>query len=131
MACPKQTVTGDTANGWLAINVMAHPYPYDQPAQYYTDLRARGGALYNYTKIGATSRDTSYFLGMNLGNRRAASYMCGRADWNGQTLVATGTSQGGYQAIMLAGCEPRVKAILAKVPAGAETAGTFDGRGFG
>ncbi len=128
---PKTNVTNDAANGWLAINVMAHPYPYDQPASYYTALEAQGGALYNYTKIGATSRDTSYFLGMNLGNLRVASYVCGRADWNGQTLVATGTSQGGYQAIMLAGCEPRVNAVLAKVPAGAETAGNFAGRALG
>ncbi|MEY3895492.1 MAG: hypothetical protein RLZZ214_1011, partial [Verrucomicrobiota bacterium] len=31
---PKTNVTNDAANGWLAMNVMAHPYPYDQPADY-------------------------------------------------------------------------------------------------
>jgi cephalosporin-C deacetylase-like acetyl esterase len=128
---PKENVTTDASRGWLSINVMAHPYPYDQPAEYYTALEAPGGALNNYTKIGATSRDTSYFLGMLLGDIRAAAYIASRSDWDGETLVTSGTSQGGYQAVMLAGLEPRVTAVLAKVPAGAESAGNFAGRGFG
>ena len=130
-ALPKTNVTGDASNGWLAINVMAHPYPYDQPAQYYIDLQAVGAPLYNYTKIGYLSRDTSYFLGMYLGDVRAAAYICSRSDWDGKTLVASGTSQGGCQAVMLAGLEPRISAVLAKVPAGAESVGNFYGRGQG
>jgi len=128
---PKTNVTNLAASGWLVINVMAHPYPYDQPADYYTALGGTGGALASYTKIGNTSRDTSYFLGMFLGCVRSTKYLCSRPDWNGSTLVSTGTSQGGFQAIALAGLEPRVSAVIVRVPAGAESAGTFAGRGHG
>lgn len=130
-ALPKTNVTNSAAQGWLAINVMAHPYPYDQPAEFYNALGGVGGALYNYPKIGNTSRDTSYFLGMILGCVRSADYICSRSDWNGTTLLATGISQGGFQAIALAALEPRVTAVITRIPAGAESAGIFAGRGHG
>lgn len=128
---PKTNVTNSAAQGWLAINVMAHPYPIDQSDAYYTALGGEGGALDNYTRIGNTSRDTSYLLGMILGCVRAADYICSRPDWNGTTLLATGVSQGGFQAIALAALEPRVSAVITRIPAGAESAGIFAGRGHG
>ncbi len=130
-ALPKTNVTQSAAQGWLAINVMAHPYPYDQPAEYYNSLGGEGGALEDYPKIGNTSRDTSYFLGMFLGCVRSADYLCSRPDWNGTTLLATGDSQGGFQAIALAALDPRVTAVITRIPAGAESAGIFAGRGHG
>lgn len=130
-ALPKTNVTNSAAQGWLAMNVMAHPYPYDQPAEFYTALSGEGGVLENYPKIGNTSRDTSYFLGMILGCVRSADYLCSRPDWNGTTLLATGISQGGFQAIALAAFEPRVTAVITRIPAGAESAGIFAGRGHG
>jgi cephalosporin-C deacetylase len=130
-ALPKPNVTQSAAQGWLAINVMAHPYPYDQPAEYYNSLGGDGGALESYPKIGNTSRDTSYFLGMFLGCIRSTDYLCSRPDWNGSTLLATGDSQGGFQAIALAALDPRVTAVITRIPAGAESAGIFAGRGHG
>lgn len=122
-------VTSRAEQGWLALNIMAHDLPFDQPADFYK--KAMDDGLNAYTSIGNTDRETSYFLRMYLSCYRAAEYLAGRPDWDGRTLVVTGTSQGGCQTIVTAALEPKITAALACVPAGCDTTAQQAGRAFG
>lgn len=119
-------VTDRAEEGWLALNIMPHDLPIDEPPEYYREQSR--GELSNYWAIGNDDRDSSYFLRMYLSCYRAAEYLSGRDDWNGETLVVMGDSQGGQQTLMTAGFHPRITAALALVPAGADMLGPEAGR---
>jgi cephalosporin-C deacetylase len=113
-------VTERAAQGWLVLNIEPHDMPIDS-----TDP---AGAFANYWNKGNDDRDNSYFLRMYLSCYRAAQYLTERPDWNGQTLVVTGDSQGGQQTLMTAGFFPGITAALALVPAGCDMLGPDAGR---
>jgi cephalosporin-C deacetylase len=125
----KSWVTEKAGKGWLALNILAHDLPIDEPEQFYKDLTV--GALKNYTSIGNEDRETSYFLRMFLGCRRAVEYLASRPDWDGKTLVVIGTSQGGIQSFVTAALFPKVTAVIVEVPAGCDPSATAAGRAFG
>jgi cephalosporin-C deacetylase len=118
---PKSNVTSKARQGWLTLNIMAHDLPFDKPKAFYDEQAA--GPLKDYVSIGSDDKEKSYFLRMCLGCYRAAEYLTTRDDWDGRTLVVSGTSQGGYQAFVTAGLHPRVTAMLANVPAGCDAGG--------
>src|SRR5690606_7418685 len=89
----KNWVTGKAKNGWLVLNINAHDLTIDKGAQFYKDQSQN--ELKNYASIGNEDRNESYFLRMYLSCYRAAQYLTERPDWNGETLVVMGTSQGG------------------------------------
>jgi cephalosporin-C deacetylase len=122
-------VTGPAKRGWLALNIMAHDLPPDRAPAFYTDQN--DGPLKDYPRQGGTDRDSSYFLRMYLGCVRAATYLRDRPDWNHQTLLAQGTSQGGLQAVVTAGLVPEVTMVMALVPAGGDQLGPDHGRAMG
>jgi cephalosporin-C deacetylase-like acetyl esterase len=126
---PKTNVTNRAAAGWLALNIMAHDLPFDQPEDFYK--QASQTTLKDYMSIGDEDRDTSYFLRMYLGCYRAVEYLASRPDWDGKTLVVMGTSQGGQQSIVTAGLNPRITAMMANVPAGCDVTGFRIGRASG
>ncbi len=119
-------VTGYAGGGWLALNILAHDQPIDEPAKFYEDLSA--GALKSYTAIGNEDREKSYFLRMFLACSRAVDYLALQPDWDGKTLIVTGVSQGGLQAIVAAGLNPKVTGILINVPAGCDNNAELAGR---
>ncbi len=112
--------------GWLTLNILPHDLPIDEPEEFYADLKA--GALADYAGIGKADRNESYFLRMYLSCYRAVEYLRSRPDWNGETLVVMGTSQGGQQTFVTAGLQPDITAALALVPAGADTLAPQAGR---
>ena len=126
---PKGNVVNPAKNGWLALNIMAHDLPLDQPEEFYK--KAASTTLNNYTSIGNDDRETSYFLRMLLGCYRAADYLTQRPDWDGRVFVVTGTSQGGLQGLATAGLHPKVTAVLVCVPAGCDTTAPWAGRSVG
>ncbi len=126
---PKSNVVSPAKNGWLALNIMAHDLPLDQPDEFYK--KAAATTLNNYTSIGNDDRETSYFLRMLLGCYRAADYLTQRPDWDGRVFVVTGTSQGGLQGLATAGLHPKVTAVLVCVPAGCDTTAPWAGRSVG
>jgi cephalosporin-C deacetylase len=77
----------------------------------------RRGPLRNYPYEGRDSRETCYFLGMYLRCVRAVEYVTSRPDWDGKHLIASGSSQGGGQALVAGGLCPQVTAVCACVPA--------------
>jgi cephalosporin-C deacetylase-like acetyl esterase len=125
----KGWVTEKAAKGWLALNILAHDLPIDEPEAFYQSQS--NGPLKNYTMIGNESRDTSYFLRMLLGDHRAVEYLASRPDWDGKTLVVIGTSQGGIQSFFTAAFFPKVSAVIVEVPAGCDPGANAAGRAFG
>ena len=111
------------AEGWLFVNVDSHDkLPSD----------ASGDIPRNYQTIGNTDREKSYFLNMYLRDSRALDYLLTRPEWDGKTIVLTGGSMGGQQSLVLAGLRPgKITAVLACVPAGADTNGDLHGRKAG
>jgi cephalosporin-C deacetylase-like acetyl esterase len=125
----KPWVTDRAADGWLVLNILAHDLPIDEPKSFYDEQYA--GPLKDYWAIGNDDRETSYFLRMYLSCFQAAEYLTSRPDWNGQTLVVAGVSQGGQQTLVTAAIHPRVTTALALVPAGCDMLGPKAGRAPG
>jgi cephalosporin-C deacetylase-like acetyl esterase len=120
-ALEKEHVISLAGEGWLALHINAHDLPIDSPPSFYKEQN--DGPLKHYPFIGSTNRESSYFLRMYLSCVRAAEYLAGRPDWDGRTLVASGGSQGGMQAIVVAGLSTNVTAVMARVPAGCDMFG--------
>lgn len=119
-------ITSKAKDGWLVLNINPHDLPIDNNPQFYRDQSQN--ELKNYSAQGNEDKETSYFLRMYLSCYRAAQYLTERSDWNGETLVVMGTSQGGQQAMMTAGFHPRVTEAMALVPAGFDNLGPKIGR---
>ncbi len=112
-------VLNDAKARWLVLNISAHDQPIDQPPDFYKNLAAT--TLKNYTGIGCEDRETSYFLRMFLGDARAVDYLTSRPDWDGKTLLVTGTSQGGLQSFVTGALRSdKVTAVAVNVPAGTD-----------
>jgi len=124
-----ENVTGLAREGWLVLNISAHDVPFDLPESEFQKLAET--TLNDYTTIGQTNRETSYFLRMFLGCQRAAEYLTMRDDWNGKILVVKGISQGGLQSIVTAALCPQVSAIMILEPAGCGNTAQQIGRGWG
>jgi cephalosporin-C deacetylase-like acetyl esterase len=116
-----KTVTDRAAEGWLAFDVDSHDMPPDQSE----------GVARNYPAIGYTDRETSYFLAMYLRDTRAIDYIASRPDWDGRTIVISGTSMGGQQSLVTAGLNHKVTAVIVNEPAGADLNGDLHGRKAG
>ena len=122
-------VTGPASQGWLALNIIAHDIPALEPKEFYDNLNAT--TLKGYPTIGRDDRETSYFLRMYLSCYRAAEYLATHPDWNGQTLMVQGGSQGGGQSVVTAGLHPKITAFAADVPAMCDQTGQLVGRAQG
>ena len=75
------------------------------------------GKLRGYSHSGKTDRDTVYFKGMFLRIVRALDFLTSQPEWDGRTVAVVGHSQGGAQALVAGGLDPRVTFIGTGVPA--------------
>jgi cephalosporin-C deacetylase-like acetyl esterase len=121
-----KTATDWAGRGMLALDINAHGLPNGRPAEFYAELE--GGELKNYRHRGRESREENYFLGMFLRVIRAIDVLAKQPEWDGRTLVVFGTSQGGAQAIVAAGIDPRVTFFVAGVPAMCDHSGSLVSR---
>ena len=112
---------GWAAKGFLAMDMNAHGLPNGQPDDFYKAQSE--GALKDYRYIGRDNRDLCYFRGMFLRLVRAIDVLTAQPEWDGKTVVVFGSSQGGYQAIVAGGLDPRVTFFGAGVPAGCDHSG--------
>jgi cephalosporin-C deacetylase len=112
--------------GAIALDLNAHGLPNGREKAFYDALAASD--LKNYRRAGRESRETIYFLGMFLRLVRAIDFLTAQPEWDGRTLVVSGSSQGGAQAIAAAGLDPRVSFFVAGVPAMCDHTGTVAGR---
>lgn len=107
--------------GFLALDINAHGIPNGKPQAFYDHLNAT--ALKDYRIEGRDDRETCYFKGMFLRLMRALDFLTAQPEWDGKTLIVSGTSQGGFQALAAAGLDERVTFICAGVPAGCDHTG--------
>lgn len=110
----------------IVFDVNAHGILNGQPWSYYKALNE--GELKGYRHAGKRDRDAFYFKEMYLRAMRALDYVKSLPEWDGRTLIVSGVSQGGGQAIAAAALDPQVTFCLAAVPAMGDHAGRLAGR---
>ena len=110
----------------IAFNVNAHGLPNGRPKKYYDDLFA--GELADYRTRHLDDHTKNYFVGMYMRIMRALDYLKSLPEWDGRTLIVTGGSQGGAQALAAAGLDPQVSLCVAGVPSMCDLGGRMAGR---
>jgi len=100
--------------GYIAFNMNPHDIENGKPQQYYDELMA--GRLADYPRQERESRERTYFSRMYLRCYRAVEFLASRPEWNGRTLVSSGHSMGGGQALAAAFLNPRVTALAIDSP---------------
>ena len=118
-------VTGAKA-GMLSLDINAHGIPNGKPAQFYKDQSAE--PLNNYRHAGREDRKTIYFRGMYLRLVRAIDFLTSQPEWDGRVVAVAGHSQGGGQALVAGGIDPRVTFVATGVPAICDHSGRAAGR---
>jgi cephalosporin-C deacetylase-like acetyl esterase len=101
--------------GFVSMHMIHHDFDVETTREQAQELQR--GALRGYQHQGRESRDTYYFRKVFLGCVRALDLLTAQERWDGEHLVATGSSQGGGLSICLAGLDVRITAIAANVPA--------------
>lgn len=118
--------SGWAAKGFIAMDMNAHGLPNGKPIEYYKNLYAT--TMKDYRFEGRDSREKCYFTGMFLRLVRGLDVLTSQPEWDGKTVIVYGSSQGGYQAIVAAGLDPRVTFFGAGVPAGCDHTGMLANR---
>ena len=113
-------------DGLLALDFNAHGLPNDKPKDFYAQLY--GGELKDYFWKGRDSRENTFFHTLYLRLQRALDVATTQPEWDGGTLIVCGRSQGGGQAIVAGGLDPRVTFIAAEIPAFCDHTGIVKGR---
>lgn len=114
------------ARGWLVLNISAHDIPVDADDAFYQRLGTT--TLADYAGAGSDRRETNYFLNVILRCHRAVDFLQSRPEWNHETLLVSGHSQGGWMALAVAALHPGVTAFAANVPAGCDHTAPSVGR---
>ena len=122
-------VLAEAKKGCIALDINAHGFEDDQPQDYYKELDA--GELRRYAYKDYSGKGDYYFHNMYLRDIRALDYATTLPYWDGKRIVVYGSSQGGGQALALAGIDPRVTHCVAIVPALTDMGGILDGRKSG
>jgi cephalosporin-C deacetylase len=112
--------------GALCFDLNAHGMLNGQPESYYSELES--GELKTYWLQGITNREEIYFRGMYLRLLRTIDFLTSMPEWDGKRILVIGESQGGGQALIAAGLDPRVSAVVAIVPAMCDWFGPLAGR---
>jgi cephalosporin-C deacetylase len=112
--------------GTLCFDLNAHGMLNDQPDNYYTDLE--NGELKGYWLQGLNNSDEVYFRGMYLRLLRTIDFLTKQPEWDGKRILVIGESQGGGQALVAAGLDSRVSAVVAIVPAMCDWFGSLSKR---
>lgn len=114
---PFRATPGWAHRGFISLYVSVHDQPLEPTAEEVAALKAPDGALYNYFHQGRESRDTYYFRRVFLSFVRAIDFLTSQAEWDGEHMLVSGSSQGGGSTLVTAGLDPRVTAGAANVPA--------------
>lgn len=122
-------VTSRALQGYLVIDINAHGYLDDQPQEYYDALN--NGELKNYQSREFFGISDYYFHNMYLRDVRGLDYAVTLPVWDGKRILIHGESQGGGQALALAGIDDRITHCVAIVPAITDTGACLDGRKCG
>ena len=112
--------------GALCFDLNAHGMLNGQPEEYYAGLE--NGELKDYPFQGIENRNDFYFRGMYLRLIRTLDFLTQQPEWDGKRILVMGQSQGGGQALVAAGLDKRVTAVVATLPAMCDWGGKLAGR---
>ncbi|MGI5818474.1 MAG: acetylxylan esterase [Armatimonadota bacterium] len=115
--------------GFVSMHIIHHNFDVEIDPDEAAALR--DGDLRGYSHFGRASRDTYYFRPVILGCVRAIDLLTSRPEWDGEHLVATGSSQAGGLSLCLAGLDGRITAIAVNVPALCDHTGLHENRPSG
>ena len=106
----------DCHDGMIVLSINAHGFENGRPPEYYKAFQ--DGALKGYAFNNAENvkPETAYFNGMMLRVMRALQYIKSRPEWDGKTLISSGGSQGGLQAVTAAALDSDVTKCNAYKP---------------
>ena len=114
------------AEGLLVIDFNVNGLPNGQSKEYYKELD--NGAYNKYYLRGTEHRDSLFFQKMILRLMRSIDIITAQPEWDGENIIAFGRSQGGGQALIAGGLDPRVKLVCAEIPAVCDHTGPVVGR---
>lgn len=117
--------------GLIAIDFNVHGLPNGQSSEYYQNLGNKGGELFQYYYKGTYDRDSVFFRKVILRLMKAMDIVTARPEWDGTHLISYGRSQGGAQALIAGGIDPRVELVCAEIPALCDLTGALVGRSSG
>ncbi len=116
-------------DGFLTISINAHGvYPGGTEDETFERIKEQGPY---YTSRDWHDREAVYFHGILLRALRSVQYLKTLPEWNGRILVAYGASQGGAQALAVAGLEPDVTFCYAGIPGLCNLAGPLKNQTIG
>ncbi len=122
---------GDIAHsekGFIILEIGVHGIPVNLPGELYTSLN--NGPIKGYHSFNMDDRDRYYYKRVFTGCVRAIDFIEQLPEFNG-CLATFGGSQGGALSIIVAGLDPRVKALVSYYPALSDMAGYAAGRAGG
>ena len=115
-------------DGTMILHINAHGIENGEMPTFYKALEEGELKGYAFNSVENAKPETAYFNGMMLRVMRALEFIKSRPEWDGKTLVVTGGSQGGLQAITAAALDHDVTKCLAYKPWCADLGGIKLGR---
>ncbi len=103
-------------DGMIVLQINAHGIENGREPAYYKALQEGALKGYGFNNAENAKPETAYFNGMMLRVMRALEYLKSRPEWNGKTLIASGGSQGGLQAVTAAALDRDVTRCNASKP---------------
>lgn len=114
----------------IVIDVYIHEYPVTMESAYYANLDTTVLAGYAFLKKEDT-RDTYYYKKVITGCIKTIDWLFQYSKFDGKTLIASGSSQGGALSIMVTALDKRIKSFTALYPALSDQTGFLYGRAGG
>lgn len=112
----------------IALNINAHGIENGLSRESYVELSKTRLKNYAFDPVQNAKPETAYYYGMALRVLRALEFIKSLPEWDGQTLIVEGGSQGGFQALLAASLDPAVTRCVAVKPWACDLGGTTLGR---
>lgn len=120
---------GNAAKGFITLDLYIHGRPVTKNKAYYDALKVN--ELKDYMYKGISDRDSFYFKNVILGCVRAVDLIYSLKHFDGTSIGAWGSSQGGALSIITTSLEPRINYFVALCPAMSDFTGYLNGRAGG
>jgi cephalosporin-C deacetylase-like acetyl esterase len=112
----------------VVLNINAHGIENGREPEYYSDLKKGDLNHYAFDDNENSDPETSYFNGMVLRVLRALEFIKQQPEWDGETLIVNGGSQGAFQALLAAGLDQDVSLCTVSKPWCCDLGGVVLGR---
>jgi len=118
----------DPRNPAIVLCINVHGIENGREPEYYKNLGATTLKSYAFSSVENARPETAFFNGMSLRLLRALEFLKAQPEWDGKTLIVSGGSQGGLQALIAAGLDPAVSRCEAYKPWCCDLGGITFGR---